>query len=293
MVADRQRVLLPFIKLQGCGNSFIVIREEDLNGTALPQDGWREALARSVCERGYGLGADGCFIVACVEGVKGPYLRVDMRNPDGSLMGMCGNGVRCVVRAAYLGKWCELPDPVTVAIDGHEVTCTTHDEGKTVTVAMGGARFDPDIIPVQSDEPLRGNPRLLGGRQRSIWALSMGNPHCVIADEGEDLCAIGAAIETDPLFPNRTNVEMVSVIDRQTIAVRVWERGAGLTLACGTGACASAVAYLEQGLCDSPVTVRMPGGELRVEWERTRNQVYLTGPAEEIAHGMLFVPLPV
>ena len=283
------QVELPFIKLQGCGNSFVVIRNDDLTEAGLSAEARRDELARTICEQGRGLGADGFFIVSreCVE--EETCLVVDMRNPDGSFMGMCGNGVRCVVRAAFIWKWTDLPNPLPVMIGSHKVRCHTINEGKTVRVEMGPARFDPKVVPAHAEIPLMGDIRTFGGHQRAVWALSMGNPHCVINDEGEDLQEVGSAIEQDPLFPERTNVELVTISDRHTISVRVWERGAGITKACGTGACASAVVCIERGDCDSPVTVKMPGGELRVEWDRADNSVFLSGPADEIATGLLFL----
>jgi len=279
---------VPFIKLQGCGNSFVVVRNDDLFEAGLSIDDNIEELARTICEQGKGLGADGFFVISREGVAKETRLFVDMRNPDGSLMGMCGNGVRCVVRACFMWGWNDLPNPLTVFIGAHQVQCHTANEGKTVRVNMGPARFEPKMVPVEADSPLMGDIRVLGGRKRPVWTLSMGNPHCVIGDEGEDLREVGSAIENDPLFPQRTNVEMVTICDRHTISVRVWERGAGITKACGTGACASAVVCIERGDCDSPVTVQMPGGELIVEWNREENQVFLSGPAEEVATGVLF-----
>jgi diaminopimelate epimerase len=281
---------LPFIKLQGCGNSFVVVRNDDLSVAGLSIVDKREELARTICEQGNGLGADGFFVISREGVAEETRILVDMRNPDGSFMGMCGNGVRCVVRACFMWGWNDLPNPLTAVIGAHQVLCHTGNEGKTVRVDMGPARFEPEMVPVEADSPLMGDIRMLGGRQRAVWTLSMGNPHCVILDDGEDLQKVGSAIENDPLFPERTNVEMVTISNRHTISVRVWERGAGITKACGTGACASAVMGIERGDCDSPVTVQMPGGELIVEWDRVKNELFLTGPAAEIATGSLFMP---
>lgn len=276
---------LPFLKLHGCHNSFVLVRRADIP----VYDSWsssrREQLARRVCDSGSGLGADGFFLVS----PRADSIEVEMRNPDGGLMGMCGNGVRCVVRAAYLWGWEGLPNPLQVRIGAHQVVCDSSDEGRSVRVAMGPARFNPAQLPMRRDLPLRGEDVVLGGRIRSSWAVSLGNPHCVLNDEGEDLFQVGPLIEDDPLFPERTNVEFVSVASRDAIAVRVWERGAGATRACGTGACAAAVVSIERGLADSPVTVRMPGGELIVEWNRVANEVFLSGPSEDIASGVLFL----
>jgi diaminopimelate epimerase len=294
---------LHFSKIQGCGNSFVIVQEGDLPEYALRSSGgWSEdrkkRLAVEVCHGGRGLGADGFFVVAphwnsAEEGLDPRMtpldgLLVDMRNPDGGPMGMCGNGVRCVVRAAYRWGWL-LPSPVPVSIGKLSVDCVTADEGRSVQVAMGAPRFEPASVPLRSETPLRGDDLFLGGRQRRVWALSMGNPHCIVLDEGEDLRVIGPTIENDPLFPERTNLELVTPVSRRRISVRVWERGAGITQACGTGACAAAVVSIEQGICDSPVTVCMPGGELTVSWDR-HDGVYLTGPAQEIASGLMTIP---
>lgn len=276
---------LPFLKVHGCHNSFVIVRLADIPVYRSFSAAQCEELARRVCDKGGGLGADGFFLVS--QGGEG--IEVEMRNPDGGLMGMCGNGVRCVVRAVYRWGWERLPNPLSVHIGEHAVICETSDEGRSVRVAMGPAQFDPALLPMLVERPLRGHEVFLGGRSRSAWAVSMGNPHCVLQDEGESLHGVGPLIEHDPLFPDRVNVEFVSVISRDSIAVRVWERGAGPTQACGTGACASAVVSIERGVCDSPLTVRMPGGDLTVEWDRLNNEVFLSGPAEEIASGVLFV----
>lgn len=279
---------IPFLKLHGCRNSFVIVRRADVPTYDLWSAVEREELARRICSAGSGLGADGFFLVSlAADGIE-----VEMRNPDGGLMGMCGNGVRCVVRAAYKWGWKELPHPLLVRIDGHQVICETHDEGRSVRVAMGPARLEPTEVPFALDRPLQGQEVVLAGRRRTAWAVSMGNPHCVLDDEGEELREVGPLIEHDPLFPKRTNVEFISVISRSSLAVRVWERGAGVTQACGTGACAAAVISIERGLCESPVVVRMPGGDLLVEWNQCNNEVFLSGPSEDIAAGVVLVDFP-
>lgn len=279
---------IPFLKIHGCRNSFVIVRRADVPA----YDSWSSAqceeLARRVCNPGSGLGADGFFLVSPING----GVAVEMRNPDGGLMGMCGNGVRCAVRAVYRWGWEGLPQPLPVRIGEHQVMCEARDEGRFVRVAMGPARLEPTEVPVVFEQPLRGDDVVLGGRRRAAWAVSMGNPHCVLDDEGEELREVGPLIEHDPLFPKRTNVEFVSVLSRGSIAVRVWERGAGVTQACGTGACAATVVSIERGLCDSPVIVHMPGGDLLVEWDSLHNEVFLSGPAEDIASGVVLVDFP-
>jgi diaminopimelate epimerase len=295
-------VNIPFLKIHGCKNSFVIIKREDIASLSFDELGSFEEFVTSVCDAGSGIGADGVFLVTRVGG----ELEVDMRNPDGGFMGMCGNGVRCVVRAAYEWGWQGLQNPLPVTIGKRRVECFSFDEGKSVRVAMGPVSFEPKDIPILSETPILGENRSLAGRTRRAWCVSMGNPHCVLIDEGEKLAEVGPIIENDSLFPSRTNVEFITPIimskiplqedataslgRSDQISVRVWERGAGITKACGTGACASAVVAIMEGWCGENVFVDMPGGRLEVSWDRTSNQVYLTGPTELTIVGELIYP---
>ncbi|MEW5762172.1 MAG: diaminopimelate epimerase [Bacillota bacterium] len=273
-----------FVKMHGLGNDFVVL------------DGWREplpeapgTLARRICDRHFGVGADGLVLI-------GPSRQADvgMRifNPDGSEAEMCGNAIRCVARyvheRAYVtGDRIRVETPAGVmeprlVLRGGRVAA--------VRVDMGKPRLERGEIPMEGppgrvvEEPLE-----VAGSTLRLTAVSMGNPHAVLfVDDVQeiDLLALGPALENHPVFPRRTNVEFVQVLGPRAVRVRVWERGAGATLACGTGACAAVVAGVITGRTAREVTVHLPGGDLEVAWAAD-GQVYLTGPAEEVFEGKL------
>jgi diaminopimelate epimerase len=280
---------LPFLKIHGSRNVFIVIDESELAPdcgiASLP------ALARYACAYQGGVGSDGLMVVGREQDGVIP---VRMFNPDGSSMGMCGNGIRCVVRALF--QWGS-PMPgrtrFMFEVEGRSIACGTETEGRSVEVSMGPPSFEPTDIPFVGDSAWIGRACFLGGRERIVTLVSMGNPHCVTDDHGEALELVGPQIECDPLFPRRTNVEFVRVLGRREIAVRVWERGAGITAACGTGNCASVVAFARRGLIEPECTVRLPGGVVEVYWDQAQNQVYLRGPTEFICSGLAKIPYSV
>lgn len=273
-----------FSKLHGIGNSFIIIEENELSSSLSPSD-----FALRVCDSGFGIGADGVMII---EGMHRDLWKVSMWNPDGTSMGMCGNGIRCVYR--FLVHRGHLDDShtqdVQFLVDGkRNVTCSSVDGGLTVKVNMGAPEFSPTEIPVDviQDEVLD-YPVVLGAETLNIWCVSMGNPHCVLFDWGmAEPLEIGKQLEVHSLFPKRTNVECVEIHSLNSITVHVWERGAGATKACGTGACASVVAAVRAGLCEGEVDVKLPGGRLIVEWDREINSVFLTGPTVLVCDGKL------
>ncbi|MBX7144805.1 MAG: diaminopimelate epimerase [Oligoflexia bacterium] len=281
---------LPFRKLEGCGNSFVILDHEILNDSGLTFK--TDALAINLCSPGLGVGADGLMIVGAP---KSGLAKVIMRNPDGSSMGMCGNGVRCVVRHLVLsGMLPTESGSVVLDVEGRRISCAYEKQAQWVQVDMGKPSFAPADVPHTHQEEMLRFPLSLGGESFEINSVSMGNPHCVIfcaAPDAVNLQKIGALLEHCHLFPARTNVEFVSIESRELLHVRVWERGAGATLACGTGACASFVVASRLGLVGEAAQVRLPGGSLEVSWKGGDSVVYLHGPAREICRGDL--PLAV
>ncbi len=255
-----------FTKMQGVGNDFIVFGPEEIAGLDLPD------LARKACDRHFGIGADGIL-------VPGPSEVADLKmiyyNSDGSPSEMCGNGLRCLARYA---KDRGLIEGVALTVEtGAGVKKVVLLGERSSRVDMGPPEFGPEV-------ELHGFRFLL---------VSMGNPHAVafLGSEEEvgalDLKEVGPPVENDPLFPDKTNVEFVYVRGEREIRMRIWERGAGETLASGSGSCAAAVAAVRRGLTQSPVRVRLDGGVVEIEW--AGESVYMTGPAEYVCEGNLLV----
>jgi diaminopimelate epimerase len=263
---------MKFVKMHGLGNDFVIIdsRTEPLDGIDLSQ------LAIKLCDRHYGIGADGVLIA-------GPSDKADVNmrvlNPDGSEAEMCGNGIRCFVKYIYetLNVKKDLISVETLA--GIILPSILEHKGRTaiVEVDMGA--------PVE----IQGSKVKVQNRTFDATLVSMGNPHCVIFvdDLGKiSIDELGPMIESNKMFPNRTNVEFVQVISPKEAMVKVWERGAGETLACGTGACASAVAGNTLGKLEKDVLIRLPGGNLDIEWQEDKH-VILRGPAETVYEGTI------
>jgi diaminopimelate epimerase len=273
---------LDFVKAQGTGNDFVIV--EDL-GRKLDRDGLSQ-LAVRMCDRNFGIGADGLILVLPSEAED---YRMRVINSDGSEAEMCGNGIRCFAKYLFdRGMAGHLLTVETLA--GVRTIDVTSDGGRgtAFTVNMGEPRLYAKDIPIEGYEGMViSRPLAVGGLQYNITCVSMGNPHCVIFVDSTDeipLEKIGAEIETHPAFPKKTNVEFAQVIRCNELKIRVWERGAGITLACGTGACASLVAGVLNDLLDRKATVHLPGGDLQVEWTNSEG-VNMTGPAEEVFTG--------
>jgi diaminopimelate epimerase len=256
-----------FIKLQGVGNDFVLIdgRELDLTGVDLKN------LSIEICDRHFGVGADGLLLVLPSE--KANY-RMRIFNPDGSEPEMCGNGIRCFAKYVYEKDKLKC-DVISVETLAGIIVPAIIEEGGVVS----GIEVDMGI-------PKKTGKFVIG--TFDISAISMGNPHAVIF--ADDLSAInlpevGPLIENHANFPNRTNVEFVKVISKTEIEIIVWERGAGVTLACGTGACASVVAANLAGLTGRKVLVHLPGGDLNIEWQESDDHVLMSGPAEAVFTG--------
>jgi diaminopimelate epimerase len=275
-----------FTKMHGAGNDFVVVDARDLDRD------WA-ALAVAVCDRHFGVGADG-LILACPSAVAD--LRVRIFNPDGSEAEMCGNGIRCFVKYAIeRGLAVPTDGAITVETPAGVLRAEATMAGTTVAsvrVAMGRPRFAPQEVPVavEAEPPIRDLPLEVDGRTIAVTCVSMGNPHAVhFIDEPVEsfpLETLGPLLSNHALFPNRVNFEVARVLGRDRIEARVWERGAGITLACGSGACATVVAARLAGLVDDRVVVRLPGGELTIEWDGAAD-VMLTGPAAEVYRGEL------
>lgn len=272
--------MIPFTKMHGIGNDFVM-----LDGLRHPVDEERLAdLARRMCDRRFGIGADGLILL--VAGQKERF-RMRMFNPDGSESEMCGNGIRCFVR--FLRQKGHTVETSVRVETGAGVLALEETEEGLVKVDMGPARLTRAEIPMLGEpgEPFVDGPLDACGRKFEGTAVSMGNPHLVVFVDSVSEVPLeqwGPALENHPLFPRRTNVHFVQVESPTRLIQRTWERGAGATLACGTGACACTVAAALTGRAQRSVTVRLPGGELRTEW-LDDGRVLMTGPAETVFEG--------
>lgn len=274
---------MEFTKMHGLGNDFIIITDEK----QLPANA--AELAIQLCNRNFGIGADGLVFIL-------PSERADyaMRiiNSDGSEAEQCGNAVRCVAKYIY-DNGLMRKETITVETLGAGVQPLQLNvvEGlvATVRVDMGEPILDGLKVPTTIDKNLViQHPVEVEGREFNFTAVSMGNPHAIVfVDDAVsfDLHAWGPKLEVHPFFPRKTNVEFVTVNHRQHIDMRVWERGAGPTLACGTGACASLVACVLEDKTERSATVSLKGGDLFIEWDESTNRVFMTGPATEVFKG--------
>ncbi len=279
-----------FTKMHGIGNDFILI---DADAEPLPEDRLPE-ISRRLCHRKFGIGGDGLILVLPTD-LTDPTDRSDFRmrmfNPDGSEAEMCGNGIRCFAKYVYDRGLID-SEQITVATLAGEMKLDLRIEGRrvgSVRVDMGAPVLDRHQIPMSGEgpSPVIGEDISVEGERYAITAVSMGNPHAVIFTDDVSsvpLEQVGPQIERCPLFPARTNVHFVKVQSSDELTMRTWERGAGATLACGTGACASVVASALNGLAGRRVTAHLPGGDLLIEWAQD-NHVYMTGPATEVFEG--------
>jgi len=284
---------MKFTKLQGCGNDYVYINCYDnpkIDGTEL---------AIKVSDRHFGIGSDGLILIKSSD--KADFY-MDMYNADGSKSGMCGNGIRCVAKYVYDYH---LTDKTSISIEtgagikylelklDHETSLLGEQsiEKKVVevTVDMGAPITKPELIPVKSSmDMVKNMPILVGDDTYHITCVSMGNPHAIVyVDDTKavDIDKIGPLFEHHTIFPERTNTEFIHVIDRNTIDMRVWERGSGETLACGTGACASVYACILNGITEDCVTVKLLGGELKVSYDREKHTIFMTGEAKFVFEG--------
>jgi len=275
---------LQFTKMHGCGNDYIYINCFDFS---IDSPG---ALSARLSDRHTGIGGDGLVLILR-SGVADAKMR--MFNRDGSESGMCGNAIRCVAKYLHDNAMAPKQQMLIETLSGvRELYLSTKNGlAASVKVDMGRAELRPEKIPVKlAGENVIARPVTIGGREYAITCVSMGNPHAVVfcgnVDE-IDISRIGPLFENDALFPERTNTEFVEVIDRNRLKMRVWERGCGETLACGTGTCASAVAAVMNGYCDkgADINVRLTGGDLVVKY--TDEAVYMTGDCVKIFEGVM------
>jgi len=275
---------MKFTKMQGIGNDYVYVDcfQETVNNPS--------AVAKFVSDRHFGIGSDGLILVKPSDVAD---CEMDMYNLDGSQGAMCGNGIRCVAKFAY-DKGIVNKKNISIATkSGIKYLDLTVKNGKvsSVKVNMGSPILNAKTIPVVSPrEQVINEPLDVNGETYHITAVSMGNPHAIVYMDdvdGLDIARIGPLFENHINFPDRINTEFVKVIDRHTLQMRVWERGSGETLACGTGACAVAVASTLNGLVDEdvPITVKLLGGDLEILWNRQENLVYMTGPATTVFEG--------
>lgn len=286
-------IKLPFVKMQGAGNDYVYM--DTIGNTPLktfPEKFYPE-LAREVSERHFGVGSDGLILILPSVGADF-YMRIF--NADGSEAQMCGNGIRCVGKYVY-EKGLTRSRKLRIETLGGIKELFLHvinNRVNSVTVDMGKPVFDQSEIPVAShgEEPVISEKITIEDMEFSITAIGMGNPHCVIfVDKADDrlLHYYGPRIEHYKLFPERTNVEFVEIIDSHKIRMRVWERGSGETLACGTGACASVVAAFINGHTEREVEVDLSGGKLKVNYDKDSGHIFMTGGAEFIAEGYYYL----
>ena len=279
---------MKFTKMQGAGNDYVYVNclEEQVSNPA--------EVSKYVSDRHFGIGADGLILIKPSERAD---FEMAMYNADGSQGEMCGNAIRCVAKYVYDRG---MTDKRQISIDtlaGIKYLELFLENGKVsrVKVDMGAPRLAAAEIPVKADtEQVINAPIEVEGKTYEMTAVSMGNPHCVVFLEEDvrelNLAAIGPAFENHPRFPKRINTEFVNVIDKSALSMRVWERGSGETLACGTGSCATAVAAILNGKTGAEVTVQLMGGELEIAWAGGDAPVYMTGPAVTVFDGEIKLP---
>lgn len=286
------KMKLKFTKMQGCGNDYIYVNgfSQHIDADNKPE------IVRRLSDRHFGIGGDGVIFIN--PGKKAAF-EMEMYNADGTRAQMCGNGIRCVAKYVYDYG---LTDKTSITIESFgavkylDLTLGADGMVSTVRVNMGAPVLRASEVPVLSDnEQVVDEEITVNGQVYRMTCVSMGNPHAVVfVDDIDDMAKfeiekIGPYFENHERFPERTNTEFVKVIDKNTVQMRVWERGTGETLACGTGCCATTAACVLNGRTDTKVNVKVPGGEILCEWDREENIVYMTGPAVTVFEGSVEV----
>ena len=275
--------MIHFTKMQGIGNDYVYI---DATKENVPDP---EGLARRISDRHFSVGSDGLVLI--LPGEAGADFRMRMFNADGSEAEMCGNAARCVGRYVYERGLTDRTEirlqtgagirPLRLQTEGGRV--------RSVTVDMGMPELQDHRIPTTlKGNPVMDQPLEAGGQTLRVTCVSMGNPHAVVfTDDAEafDVHGVGPLVENHPAFPARVNTEFATVVNRGRIRMRVWERGAGETMACGTGACATLAAAVLNGLTDREAVLALNGGELLIQWDEKTGHVLMTGPAEFVFDG--------
>lgn len=268
--------------MQGIGNDYVYVNcfEETVESPS--------SLAMLVSNRHFGIGSDGLILIR--PSAKADFF-MEMFNADGSRSEMCGNGIRCVGKYVYDHGLTDKTEITVNTLAGVKHLTLHVEDGlvAAVTVDMGEPILDAALIPVEAAaSPVVGEPIEANGQTYEMTCVSMGNPHAVVFVDDTaavPIDGIGPTFEFHPAFPHRVNAEFVQVLNRGEANMRVWERGTGETLACGTGACASVVACILNGLTDDEVTMHLLGGDLRIRWNREDDHVYMTGPAVTVFEG--------
>lgn len=275
---------MKFIKMHGCGNDYVYL---DSIRQTLPQEG-RGELAKRLSDRHFGVGGDGAIFINASDVAD---FEMEMYNADGSRAEMCGNGIRCVAKYVYDNGLTDKTDISVVSAGEVKKLKLFTEDGKVsaVTVDMGAPVLEAKLVPVLSDHERAIEEDIeVNGTIYQMTCVSMGNPHAVVFVkdvESLDLEALGPCFERHERFPNRINTEFVELVDRKHVRMRVWERGTGETLACGTGCCAVAAAGVLRGVTDRELTVYVRGGEIQIAWEEATGHIFMTGPAAAVFTG--------
>lgn len=273
-----------FTKMEGCGNDYVYV---DCTKKELPNP---SEIAKKVSDRHFGIGSDGLILIKSSD--KADFF-MEMYNSDGSRSAMCGNGIRCVGKFVYDKG---LTTKKQVAIDtlaGIKYLDLNVVDGKvaSVKVNMGHPILEAKDIPVKAEKsPVIKEKITVAGKEYEMTCVSMGNPHAIVyMDSIDDLEIekIGPLFENHEVFPERTNTEFIQVVDRKTLKMRVWERGAGETWACGTGACATLVASVLNDLSENEATIKLLGGDLHITWDRENDLIFMEGPATTVFEGCI------
>lgn len=278
---------MKFTKMHGIGNDYVYVNcfEESVKNPA--------EVSKFVSDRHFGIGSDGLILISPSAIAD---FRMNIYNADGSQAEMCGNGIRCVAKYVYDYGLTDKTEISVETLAGIKYLRLQVENGKvaSVEVNMGAPILESKEIPVAVEEsPVVNVPVEVKGKIYHMTCVSMGNPHAIIFMNNVkdlDIEAIGPYFENHTVFPKRTNTEFVEVLDRNTVNMRVWERGSDETLACGTGACATTVACILNDKTENEVTVHLLGGDLKIRWDREANQVYMTGPATVVFDGEITLP---
>ena len=277
---------IKFQKMEGCGNDYIYINGfcEKVDESIKPD------FVRKVSDRHFGIGSDGVIFINPSEIAD---FEMEMWNADGTRAEMCGNGIRCVAKYVYDAKMAS-STKMTIESMGKIKYITVVPDGdnkaQMVSVDMGEPVLDAELIPVdarEKNEPVINVPITVDGTDYKMTCVSMGNPHAVVFEDPDTIGIekVGPYFENHVLFPKRTNTEFVRIIDKDNVRMRVWERGTGETLACGTGCCATCVACVLNGLTNREINVHLLGGVVKVKWDETTNHIIMTGPAAKVFDG--------
>jgi len=279
---QRLTMIVEFTKMHGLGNDFVVIDAIRQEISLTPEQ------IRFIATRHFGVGCDQLLLVELAAKHSDADFRYRIFNADGSEVAQCGNGARCFARFVR-DKKLSYKDNILVDTHGGQLLLSFDDDG-LITVNMGVPRHNPAIIPLRAEQEEKFYTVDVNGVEKAFGAVSMGNPHAVLKVSDVHLAQVsdvGEALESHPFFPERANIGFMQVIDRNNIKLRVYERGAAETLACGSGACAAVVIGIEQKLLDQDVVVELPGGKLKIHWEGRENPVFMTGPAVSVFEGRI------